>query len=100
MGVMAKARKARKPAKPRKVAKSTQTSAPRRPGAAPPPSGPKWTLEALIQAVNATTIDEDVALLKRAGILTKSGKLARRYTSWGDKVSRTPEINELGEMEG
>lgn len=97
---MAKTRKARKPAKPRKAAKSARASAAQRPGAAPPPSGPEWTVEALTQALNSTSIDEDVALLKRAGILNKRGKLAKRYTSWGNKVSRTPEINELGEMEG
>lgn len=66
--------------------------------AAPPSKPVEWTVDALTQALKETSVDEDIALLKRAGILTKSGKLARRYTSWGDKVSRTPEINESGEM--
>jgi hypothetical protein len=47
-----------------------------------------------------TSVEEDIALLKQAGILTKSGKLAKLYTSWGDKVSRPPEIDESGEMHG
>jgi hypothetical protein len=58
----------------------------------------EWTVDALTRALKATSVDEDIALLKHAGILTKGGKLAKRYTSWGDKVSRTPEINESGEM--
>jgi hypothetical protein len=99
MVAMVKTRKARKPVKLKKHAKPAQTSA-RSPAAAPPPGGPEWTVEALTQAINATSIEEDIALLKRAGILTQGGKLARRYTTWGNKVSRTPEINELGEMEG
>jgi hypothetical protein len=68
--------------------------------AASPAEPVVWTVDALTQALNATSVDEDIALLKRAGILTKGGKLAKRYTSWGDKVSRTPEIDELGEMVG
>jgi hypothetical protein len=85
---MAKTRKTRKISKP-----STTTTH------RPPPSKPvEWTVDALTLAINATSVDEDIALLKQAGILTKGGKLAKRYTSWGDKVSRTPEINESGEM--
>ncbi|WP_437491955.1 hypothetical protein WME75_16675 [Sorangium sp. So ce1014] len=95
---MAKTRKARELAKAEKTAKTNTRRGPA--GAAPPPQGPEWTVEALTQALNATSVDEDIALLKRAGILTRGGKLAKRYTSWGDKVSRTPEINERGEMEG
>lgn len=59
----------------------------------------EWSTDALTRALNATSPAEDVELLKRAGILTKGGKLAKRYKSWGDKVSRTPEINEAGEMQ-
>ncbi|XXU30714.1 hypothetical protein WMF36_16930 [Sorangium sp. So ce887] len=36
----------------------------------------------------------EVRVRERAGILTRGGKLAKLYTSWGDKASRTPEINE------
>lgn len=87
-------------AKTRKAKKAAMTSAPRRSAAAPATEQPEWTVEALTRALTATSVEEDIALLKRAGILTKEGKLAKRYTSWGDKVSRTPEINEQGEMEG
>jgi hypothetical protein len=87
-------------AKTRKAKKAAMTSTLRRSAAAPAAEQPEWTVEALTRALTATSVEEDIALLKRAGILTKEGKLAKRYTSWGDKVSRTPEINEQGEMEG
>ncbi|WP_437737385.1 hypothetical protein [Sorangium sp. So ce1335] len=87
-------------AKTRKAKKAATTSTSRRPAATPVAEEPEWTVEALTRALTATSVDEDIALLKRAGILTKAGKLAKLYTSWGDKVSRTPEINEQGEMEG
>jgi hypothetical protein len=97
---MAKAPKLKKTTKRKKAPSPAAASTQPGPAAAPPSTGPEWTVEALTQALQATTVDEDIALLKRAGILTKAGKLAKLYTSWGDKVSRTPEINELGEMDG
>ncbi|WP_437310923.1 hypothetical protein [Sorangium sp. So ce388] len=97
---MAKTPKPNKTGKQKKTSKPAQTSA--QPGSAVafPPTAREWTVEALTQALNATTVDEDIALLKRAGILTEEGKLAKLYTSWGDKASRTPEIDELREVDG
>lgn len=87
-------------AKARKSQNSSKASKPsmQKPAASPPSNPAEWTVDALTRALNATSVDEDVALLKRAGILTKGGKLAKRYTNWGDKVSRTPELSASGEM--
>ncbi|MGK3963930.1 hypothetical protein WMF38_07085 [Sorangium sp. So ce118] len=97
---MAKNPKLKKTGKQKKTPKPAQASARPGPAVAFPSTAPEWTVEALTQALNATTVDEDIALLKRAGILTEEGKLAKLYTSWGDKVSRTPELDELGELDG
>ncbi len=88
-----------KTVKRRKSAKASKATVQRPAAAAPPAKPTEWTVDALTQAINATSVDEDIALLKRAGILTKGGKLAKRYKSWGNKVSRTPEINASGEMQ-
>ena len=40
-------------------------------------------------AVQRGTIEEKVALLKKAGILDENGEVAEKYRSWGSKVSRT-----------
>jgi hypothetical protein len=61
------------------------------PPAAP---GPPWSAEALIAAIEAGSVEEKVARLKTVGILTPTGKLAKRYRSWGTNVSRTPELEE------
>jgi hypothetical protein len=83
---MAKTRKPQKSApKQKPVAAAVQAA----PGA--------WTVDEAIQAINATSVEEDIAILKRAGILTAEGKLAKLYTSWGDTVSRTPTLSEMKE---
>jgi len=53
----------------------------------------------MVEALKAGTPKEKLERLKRAGILTEEGKLAPLYKSWGDKVSRTPDINEAGELQ-
>jgi hypothetical protein len=50
-----------------------------------------WTPEDLLRAIAEPSLDEKLALLRTVGILDASGKLAKRYRSWGSKVSRTPE---------
>ena len=87
-----------KTSKSPKKKKSSRSTTSRTPRVAPPSKPVEWTVAAVTRELNATSVDEDIALLKKAGILTKGGNLARRYTSWGNKVSRTPEINESGEM--
>jgi len=81
---MARTRNPRKPAPKQKPVAATL-----------PATSGAWTVDELIQAINATSIDEGIAILKRAGILTRDGKLAKLYTSWGDKVSRTPTLSEM-----
>ena len=59
----------------------------------------EWTPARMVEALKAGTPKEKLERLKRAGILTEEGKLAPLYKSWGDKVSRTPDINEAGELQ-
>jgi hypothetical protein len=54
-----------------------------------------WTPADLVAAIKAGTWADKIASMKRAGILTKDGKLSRKYTSWGKKVSRTPTADQL-----
>lgn len=52
-----------------------------------------WSPENLGQALEMGTTEEKIALLSKIGILTKDGRLARRYTSWGKVISRTADQN-------
>lgn len=52
----------------------------------------EWTTDALIKAVTSGTQEEKLDLLKKIGILTPDGNLAEKYKSWGNKPSRTPEM--------
>lgn len=88
---MARTTKSAKKARARKVPMTKAA-----PGAQP---GDK-TVEELIRVLNASSVAEDIESLKRAGILTKDGKVAKLYLSWGNKVSRTPEIDASGELQG
>lgn len=42
-------------------------------------------------ALRSGTMEEKIEVLKEAGIVDANGKLARRYRSWGTKVTRTPD---------
>ena len=110
-GDRAKSAKARKASAPRPAAPKASAAKPaarKKPASNPKLASPapapvtrkpeEWTLEAMIAVLQAPSLEEDIALLKRAGILTKKGKLAKLYTTWGDKVSRTPELDENGEL--
>jgi hypothetical protein len=55
-----------------------------------------WSVPAIIKALRAGRTGDRLAALKRSGIITKSGKLAAKYRSWGKKVSRTPDAKEMG----
>jgi len=72
------------------AAKQRQKSVPK-PIAAP---GRPWSARALIAAIEAGSMEEKIERLKTVGILTATGKLARRYRSWGTNVSRTPDLEE------
>ena len=52
----------------------------------------EWTPKRLRKAVAAGTNAEKVALLKEIGILKKDGTLAKRTRNWGDRPTRTPEL--------
>lgn len=65
-----------------------------RPGAQAPLG--VWTPKDLYAALTRGTIDEKVALLQTAGILDERGELAKKYRSWGQKASRTPDSDDGG----
>jgi hypothetical protein len=65
-----------------------------RPGPQAPPG--VWTPKDLYAVLTSGTIDEKVALLQTAGILDERGELAKKYRSWGQKASRTPERDDNG----
>lgn len=51
--------------------------------------GGLWSpLDALV-IVESGTVEDDVAILKRAGILEQDGKVSARYKRWGKNESRT-----------
>lgn len=54
-----------------------------------------WTPAAIVSALKKARKGDRVAALKRSGILTKEGRLAKRFRIWGTKVSRTPQANEI-----
>lgn len=66
-----------------------------------PDAGPQappgvWTPAELAAALARGSIDDDIALLRTSGILDQKGELAKKYRTWGRKVSRTPMIEEEG----
>lgn len=60
---------------------------PRVPDTQAPPG--TWTPAELIAAVHRPWFERKLELLREAGILDASGKLAQKYRSWGTRVSRT-----------
>jgi hypothetical protein len=52
----------------------------------------EWSPKRLRKAVAAGTNAEKVALLKDIGVLRKDGTLAKRASSWGNRPTRTPEL--------
>lgn len=66
-----------------------------------PKAGPQapvgvWTPAELAAAIARGSIDDDIALLRTSGILDEKGELAKKYRTWGRKVSRTPMIERDG----
>jgi hypothetical protein len=51
-----------------------------------------YTPAALMAALRRGTMAEKIEVLKQAGIVDKRGKLTQRYTNWGKKITRTPDL--------
>jgi len=60
----------------------------------PPETPVVWTPEELIRGLRAGTRKQKIERLKRIGVLTPTGRLARKYQNWGKKITRTPEAPE------
>ncbi len=69
-----------------KTSRKRRTAAPEPDTQAPPGT---WTPDELIAAVRRPSAERKLELLREAGILDASGKLAQKYRSWGTRVSRT-----------
>jgi hypothetical protein len=61
--------------------------APRRVGRQAAPG--VWAPQDLLDAIARPSTEEKIKLLREVGILDATGKLARKYRSWGKRVSRT-----------
>jgi len=48
-----------------------------------------WTPQELRDAITRPSREEKMKMLREIGILDARGKLARKYRSWGTRVSRT-----------
>ena len=54
----------------------------------------EWTPARLRKAVTAGTRGEKVEILKKIGVLTSEGTLAKSSERWGKKPSRTPVLED------
>lgn len=59
----------------------------RRIGRQAPPGA--WTPQELLDAIARPSREEKMKMLREIGILDSHGKLAKKYLSWGTRVSRT-----------
>lgn len=48
-----------------------------------------WSPKDLLAALRAPSPERKQELLREGGILNSKGKLAKKYRSWGNRVSRT-----------
>jgi hypothetical protein len=55
----------------------------------------EWTPARLLKALRSGTREQDLAILKRIGLLTEEGKMNPAAQSWGSKPSRTPTLEEM-----
>jgi hypothetical protein len=55
----------------------------------------EWSVEALKRALTSGTRAQDVAILKRIGLLTAEGKANPDAEDWGSRPSRTPTLEEM-----
>lgn len=49
-----------------------------------------WSPHSLALALKTARKGDRVAALKRSGILTNDGRVAKQYKNWGRTVTRTP----------
>jgi hypothetical protein len=75
-------------AKTRKRASRTAKREPPRNIGPQAPAG-VWTPQELLDALRKPSLAEKVKMLREVGILDSRGKLAKKYRSWGNRVSRT-----------
>jgi hypothetical protein len=54
-----------------------------------------WAPKTLVAALKKARTGNRVVALKRSGILDQAGKLAKKYTHWGKKVTHTPKASQL-----
>ena len=54
-----------------------------------------WTREELLAALEYGGEEASMAAIKSAGILDENGKLSKRYTDWGNKITRTMDYDGL-----
>lgn len=71
--------------------KNKKASAPIGPQA---PAG-AWSPDALLAALKKGTSADKREALKQAGILDASGNLTKTYESWGSRVTRTPNADDM-----
>ena len=71
------------------MARTSKPTRPARP--APGPQAPPgvWSPSDLLEAIRKPSRARKIELLRDAGILDARGKLAKKYRSWGSRVSRT-----------
>ncbi len=79
------------------MAKTTAKRAPRKGRSGPQAPVGAWTPDSLLTALKRGTLDEKIAVLRKAGILDENGELTQTYKSWGAKVTRTPAFETDGE---
>jgi hypothetical protein len=75
------------------MAKTTKKKASSAPGRQAPAG--VWAPSTLMEALVRGTIEDKVAVLRKAGILDENNKLSSTYKNWGSKVTRTPYATEL-----
>jgi hypothetical protein len=54
-----------------------------------------WSVEALKRALSSGTRAQDIAILKRIGLLTVEGSANPAAEDWGSRPSRTPTLEEM-----
>jgi len=52
-----------------------------------------WTPAQLLSAFDDRTDEQRIEALKATGIIDASGKITKLYKSWGNKVTRTPDVD-------
>lgn len=77
------------------ASKKTPDRHPRKRRIRPGPQAPDglWSPQQMRTALLRGSRASKLALLKDVGILDENGELSAKYKSWGNKVTRTPELD-------